>query len=296
MVQIVMSTYNGEKYICEQLDSLLNQTYENIDILVRDDGSTDGTVEILQNYSDMHDNIRYFVGENIGVTASFFALLQQVDGKAKYIATCDQDDVWLPDKVETAVAYLEKQVGPTLYCGRPKLVNEQLEPMKEHLREKEPVLSFGNALIENICTGCTMVMNRALFEAMGSYEPQHALVHDWWIYQLALGIGKVIYDANPHILYRQHGSNAIGLDTGRKELIKRQIHNLRRFHHKYTLQAEELLERYSIAGDNRRLGELMVGTRKNLVCRLRILWEKDIRRQGVFDTILFKMMLFVGYL
>ena len=118
-VQVLMSTYNGEKYIREQLNSIINQTYPSIKILVRDDGSSDGTIEILEEYAAKYDNMAYYAGKNLGVIQSFLQLLKDSDDSSAYYAFSDQDDVWLPEKIEKAVEMIEnnKEVEqPILYC------------------------------------------------------------------------------------------------------------------------------------------------------------------------------------
>ena len=296
MVQVLMSTYNGKKYIREQLDSILEQTYPNISILIRDDGSKDGTLDILKEYSDNYPNVNYYVGENIGVQKSFFDLFSHVDANVEYVATCDQDDVWYPDKIETAIRQLQELNGPALYCCRTQLTDAKLVPIEDNIRDYKPRISFGNALIENICTGCTMVINKALCQLVQGKFPSRSVIHDWWFYQIALCFGKVVYDDTPHVLYRQHEGNVIGLDHSRLALIKRQLRSLKKFKGTYTAQMQEFMDTFSLEGENKYLAELIVGTRTSWKCRWRVLFEKAIFRQGKIDTILFKGMLFFGIL
>ena len=107
-VQILMSTYYGEKYLREQLDSIIKQTYPLINILIRDDGSSDGTLSILKEYAGKYDHVTYYEGENIGVIQSFLQLLKESDANVNYYAFADQDDVWLPEKIVRAVEKLEE--------------------------------------------------------------------------------------------------------------------------------------------------------------------------------------------
>ena len=111
--------------------SVLEQSYPDVDILVRDDGSTDDTFVILKEYEEMHPNIRAYQGENIGVNRSFFELLRKSDARAAYIGFCDQDDYWLPEKIERAVEKLKRYDAPALYCGAKTLVDENLERLSE---------------------------------------------------------------------------------------------------------------------------------------------------------------------
>ncbi len=296
MVQILMSTYNGEQYIREQLDSLLQQTYPDIRICVRDDGSADDTIKILEEYSLKYDTIEYYCGENVGVQHSFYDLFKHVDPRADFIATCDQDDVWHPEKVEAAVSELKKIEGIGLYCSRAQLTDAELNPISDNLRKKPPRIAFGNALIENICTGCTMVINRELYDFVEGKWPEKSLIHDWWFYIVAVAFGTVIYDEKSYISYRQHGNNVIGLDNNRFGLLKRQLRSFRKFMGTYTLQMQELNETFVLQSENKQLIDLLIGTRTSWKNRFKVLFDKRIFRQGKMDTILFKGMLFLGML
>ena len=210
-VQILMSTYNGERFLREQIESLLRQSWKNVEILIRDDGSKDGTREILNEYSDKYENIQVYLESNLGVAGSFFELLKKSD--ADYVAFCDQDDIWLEKKIEAAVVKLEQEKGPALYCSNKILVDSTGNPMKKQdIRKRRP--GFGNAVVECICTGCTAVMNQELAEILKEEVPEHAILHDWWTYLAASYVGKVIYDEQAYIYYRQHQENVVGAKPG----------------------------------------------------------------------------------
>ena len=129
-VVVLMSTYNGQKYLRQQLDSLLNQTVRPTKILIRDDGSNDDTVNLLEEYASFYSFIEYYCGKNIGPAKSFFELINKCDGY-DYYALCDQDDVWFKDKLEVAINTLEKENKniPLLYAGRFTLTDENLNPL-----------------------------------------------------------------------------------------------------------------------------------------------------------------------
>ena len=124
-VAVLISTYNGKKYLKEQLDSILNQTYPNIEIVIRDDGSTDSTLELVKEYQEKHSNIRLKEGTNIGFIKSFFKLLEMAD--ADYYAYCDQDDIWLENKIELAVNALNQadNTKPNMAFGNADYYYEQ---------------------------------------------------------------------------------------------------------------------------------------------------------------------------
>lgn len=202
-----MSTYNGEKFLEEQIDSLLRQTYCNFEILIRDDGSKDRTCEILKEYEKKYSNIYVYLENNVGVTKSFFELLKKSD--ADYIAFSDQDDVWLEEKIEKAVEKLQTLKEPALYCSNKILVDSNLNIIAEN-KHKKLVPGFENAVVECICTGCTSMMNRSLAENIKEHIPERAIMHDWWCYLVASYLGTVIFDNNAYIYYRQHESNVVG--------------------------------------------------------------------------------------
>lgn len=272
-VQILMSTYNGEEYIREQLDSVLAQSYPDVDILIRDDGSSDDTFVILKEYEERHSNIRAYQGENIGVNKSFFELLKNSDKKAEYIGFCDQDDYWLAEKIEKAVGQLKRFEGPALYCGAKTLVDQNLEKLEN---QQNPNLTpgFGNAVIESICSGCTALMNRKLAEIIIARLPNDVVHHDWWCYMAAEYLGSTYYDKNSYIYYRQHGGNEVGASGSaigmvkakardlkkRRGALKRQLLDFKHFYHTKPekdalvdaiLRAEKFPGRFTILFDRR---------------------------------------------
>lgn len=212
-VQILLSTYNGEKYLVELMDSLVKQDYPHIRIVVRDDGSTDSTVAILEKYKEKHQCIEVFTGENLGFVQSFFELLKKVGPGSDYIGFCDQDDVWLPDKVSQALKTLSScsRSIPSLYCSRLKLVDQDLNWLSDSIIPAQK-LTFNNALVESSAVGCTMFFNRSAYQLLGKY-PEHAIGHDWWCYLVISAFGEIIYDPEAKILYRQHGGNVFGLSN-----------------------------------------------------------------------------------
>lgn len=305
-VQILMSTYNGEKYLREQLDSILAQktvlkgkeknSRETIDIslFIRDDGSTDGTVDILEEYYRKYPKITYIRGRNKGACQSFFELLQKADKDADYIAFSDQDDVWNENKIRRAVGSLLKyQEIPAMYAGDLEIVNENLETIRISENTDDGFRpSFGNALIENICTGCTIVINKKLYDMVVRELPKHAYMHDWWLYMTASCFGKVLYDRETFIKYRQHGENTVGSAVCYSQLIKKRIGNFHDLKNYVPAQIREFLEIFQPSGENRRLIHQMLLGRGCCRERLGIFGCRRIRRRKAVDTVLYKL----GYL
>jgi glycosyltransferase involved in cell wall biosynthesis len=218
-LQILLATYEGARYLEEQLESLLSQTFTSWKLVARDDGSTDDTPSILQRYATRHpDRIRLlpFDGRRLGAMGNFGALLESSGGS--HVMFCDQDDVWLPDKIEVtraAMAELQSRHGteaPLLVHTDVRVVDETLRPISESMwrfQHLEPSRLLPRALLQNFVTGCTTMVNRALLD-LALPIPPDARMHDWWLTLVALSFGAVRSLPIATILYRQHGKNERG--------------------------------------------------------------------------------------
>jgi len=298
-VQVLLSSYNGEKYIREQIDSILAQKDVAIKLLVRDDGSTDKTVEILKEYEEANDNIRVLYGENLGVKKSFFTLIEEAE-KAEFIAFADQDDVWLPEKLFRAVSALEEQntEKPLVYCSAKQLVDEQLQLLPEGIRYGTVLPEFGNALVENMCTGCTSVINRETLLLLKGRAPEFTVMHDFWIYLVGSCFGKVLYDTESYILYRQHGSNELGEASSLIENYRRRIKNFKKHRGQLSKQAEELLRLYGgeMSKEKKELAEELVHAKKDRKIRRKLVRDGKVFRQRKSDDGIMKVLLLLGLL
>jgi len=214
LVAILLCTFNGARFLAEQLDSLEAQTHQNWVVIASDDGSTDQTLEILQQYQAKWPAGKLTIrsGPQKGFCQNFLSLACDPNISAKYYAFCDQDDVWLPRKLEVGIRDLAScaEGVARLYCGRTTYINESGRVIGESPRFVHPK-GFRNALVQCIAGGNTMIFNgktKALLE-------RAALVnlpsHDWWIYQLLTGHGGVVnFDSTPFVKYRQHSSSLVG--------------------------------------------------------------------------------------
>jgi len=223
-IAVLMSTYNGEKYLAEQIDSILGQQGDfELRLFIRDDGSADSTREILGNYKSS-ENIVVFCEGNVGITESYFRLIHYVreQWNPDYYSLSDQDDVWLPEKLQCAVKALEKEknnheVGfPLLYGCRSYLVNEKLEKTGQLTQKQLRPLTIYNTAIQNILLGHNQVFNDVLANELCSKELDYSQIyaHDMWITQVASVVGKIVFENVPHTLYRQHGKNELGYGSG----------------------------------------------------------------------------------
>lgn len=212
-VTVLLCTYNGAAYIAQQLDSISSQSGCQPGVIISDDGSTDGSVSILEEYVLRHPQVSWRGGPAQGFVRNFFSLISDPDVKGEFFALSDQDDIWVDDHLAGAVAWLESVPGdtPALYASRTRLINDDGEVIGLSPYHPRPP-SFHNALIQNIASGNTMVFNRAARDLLAQLG-RHAMPvwHDWALYQVVTACGgRVFYDQNPTVLYRQHDGNAIG--------------------------------------------------------------------------------------
>lgn len=205
---VLLSTYNGEKYLSEFLNSVINQKNVKIDILIRDDGSKDGTLKILNEYKN--DHIRVYCGENLRPARSFLDLICKAPDYYEYYAFCDQDDVWKDEKISSAIDCINNINGPALYSGAVEVVDENLKFIRKSVSDN----TFSNPLYDILMygtPGCTFVFNKELMIKLKEYQPERVSMHDSWVSFVCLAVGGQFYsDENAYILYRQHGDNVLG--------------------------------------------------------------------------------------
>lgn len=245
-VLVLLSSYNGEKYIEEQIRSILAQKDVKVDILVRDDCSSDGTLDIINRYPK-HGALTWYTGKNLGVAHSFMDLVKNAKMNYDFYAFSDQDDVWKDDKLIRAVSTLDKNdiSSPQLYCANYKLVDKGLKAIynnKIHLT----TTSFGSSIVFSNCTGCTMVFNNCLLRMLKKCTPKNIIMHDDWVHKVCLAIGgSVYYDNSEVLLYRQHENNVDGgIHSFKNKLVRMHdyVFGKRRFENRK--QLIELLKIY----------------------------------------------------
>lgn len=216
-ISILLATYQGERFLQSQLDSIVVQTHQNWSLHVSDDGSTDRTLDILLNFKRSSEReLEVLQGPRQGFLRNFMHLLASVPDSSEYFAFCDQDDRWVRDKLERAVRWLESRSGdkPLLYCSRTQSIDEEdqqlgLSPLFMH----PP--AFSNAMVQSIAGGNTMVFNRKVLELVRKCGTTCVLPsHDWWLYIVTTGAGgEVRYDPIPSVEYRQHDHNQVGANS-----------------------------------------------------------------------------------
>jgi glycosyltransferase involved in cell wall biosynthesis len=297
-VVILLATRNGAAFVQEQLDSYRTQTYGNWELLVSDDGSTDDTIKIVEEFAK-HVPQRVVVreGPRQGFWQNFVSLVKSDDIDGDLFAYSDQDDVWFADKLAKAVNWFEARpaVQPALYFTRTALVEEDGTPAGFSPLFTRPA-SFRNALVQNIGGGNTMVFNRAARLALRAAPAGALVAHDWWTYQVVTGIGGTAhYDPWPSLRYRQHGLNLIGANSGLRARLVRlsafafgrlvmwndvNLNVLGRMRHLLTPHNALILDRYAKI----RLAAWPM--------RLWLVWKSGVYRQSLVDN----LGLFVGAL
>ena len=227
VVLVLMSTYNGERFLKEQIDSILSQEGVEIRLLVRDDGSKDHTCEILSDYASRHQNIAWKACKNVGFVKSFSALVRmalnketgiqgdretrrQGDKEIDFYAFADQDDIWMPKKLITACRALSGKDAskPNLFTSNSMQIDAEGRELELFHKGPEPRFRKGNVLVFGTEQGCSMVFNRRAMELYAECEPQLTW-HDRWLYHICYFLGSVTYDHHPLFYYRRHEHNAL---------------------------------------------------------------------------------------
>lgn len=292
-IMILMSTYNGEAYLNEQIESLVKQIDVNVQILVRDDGSTDNTHVILNKWEN-NGFLKWYKGRNKGPALSFFDLVSKAPS-ANYYAFCDQDDIWYSNKLVSATSKLNKIAKrPALYFSRARYVKSNMEFIG--LSEENPSCDLGGALIGSHSLGCTMVMNKQLMQLLKMYTPKNVL-HDAWLIRLCLAIdGELVYDENPYINYRQHSNNVVGFDKSRIKRAIRLIKYARKNKNHKSEIAKELLVNYSeyISKNEKEILKQVSYYNESLIAKMRLIRNKNIRRKSKKENMLFHLSIILG--
>ena len=306
-LNILLSTYNGEDFLAEQIESIQAQTFTDWNLLIRDDGSKDRTQQIIQKFVEQDARIRWINPdnyENLGVIESFHALLKYE--KADFYCFSDQDDVWLPDKLALQVA--EAQVHPShqplLVYTDLKVVDQYLNVLHESMirtQSDHANTELLQELTENTVTGGVALINHSLASLWSGQEKHDLLMHDWYLGLLASAFGKLIYIDQPTELYRQHLNNVLGARTLRKRM-QNWIRPHVLFDKYWTLiqrsqeQAKNLLE-LELAEPQRQLVENFVTIMEQpLLERYRRLKTYGYRKNRAFHTFVFTSLILTKFM
>lgn len=296
---VLMSTYNGQKYIREQIDSILNQKNVYVELIVRDDGSKDDTITILNEYSEKYSNFSYYVGENKGPAFSFLDLIKNAPS-AQFYALADQDDVWDDDKLYIGIEALKgiEEVKPLLYHCNTRIVDKNLKVIRIG-KKGVKIKSKYSALMENRATGCTMIFNNCALDLINKSNPYYVSMHDSWIYLIVSFFGEVIYDNKPHMSYRQHGNNVIGASTGKTMHLMSKIKRLFEFDNRprYRL-TKSFLQMYGkeLTNEEYDKARKLVDYRKSFSGKIKLIFDKDFKSESFARNIEYTLLIIFGNL
>ncbi len=291
-VTILLSTYNGEAYLQTQLESIRAQTNETWRIAWRDDGSSDNSVAVVQAFGQTERCVQSpSSGAHLGASGSFLRLLLE-NSDAPVIAFADQDDRWLPAKLQRAIMQLSGGDAPALYCARQMLTDDDFtHPALSVKYHGKP--GFPASLAQNIATGNTVVMNSAAAKLVTSIPAPDASPHDWWSYIVVSACGgRVIYDPEPVVLYRQHMKNLMG---AQRPTVTRAIAALERGPQVYMTMMRRHVEQLHAYRDRlsataqRDLALIRKGLTGGFADRLAALRCPDFKRATALETLLFQV-------
>jgi hypothetical protein len=293
----LLSTFNGSAFLPQLLASLRRQTHESWLLYWRDDGSADGTPHIVRSQVPRNRLVELPSIDRLGPCASFLSILRASAGKHASYHFADQDDVWLPHKLEHAHAALRQVDQPTLFHCRQELIDADGKPFG--LSAVAGLPSFDNAVVENIVVGCSAAFNDAAARLGAQGRPYRALMHDWWMYLIVSSLGQVVYSCEPGIQYRQHANNVVGSNPGGISAIRTK---LRRHFARETGASPicgQLSDFLSIHGDQlsegqRRLARDLIAGRSSITARLRLAMTTKARRQSALDQLLLRAVLLSG--
>jgi glycosyltransferase involved in cell wall biosynthesis len=294
---ILLSTFNGATFINPLLASIHNQTMRSWTLYWRDDGSTDETRRIVRSQVPGDRLVELQSSDRLGPCGSFLSILRAAAGKHASYHFADQDDVWLPCKLENAHEALRQVDQPTLFHCRQELIDAHGKPFG--LSAVAGLPSFDNAVVENIVVGCSAAFNDAAARLGAQGRPNRALMHDWWMYLIVSSLGQVVYSCEPSIQYRQHANNVVGSNSGGISAIRTK---LRRHFARRTGASPicgQLSDFLSIHGDRlseeqRTLARDLIAGRSSISSRLRLAMTTKARRQSALDQLLLRAVLLMG--
>lgn len=303
-IAVIISTYNGQAYLREQLDSILNQESIDVELFVRDDGSSDGTRDILESYKTSYTNCHIEYGENLGFRQSFITELRIAEG-FDYYAFSDQDDFWEKEKLYAAYSMISKieedKNLPIVYYSNLNVSDEKLNIYKKTKLENRHH-SMESLIIRRSIAGCTMVFNSAMWECLNRVEIKSDMLrrgHDSFILSLCYAVrGKVICDSNAYIRYRQHMNNTSGSSYCITQRIRKEWNALVNKKGAEPAIAKSILENWAemINDEDKKTLELVAENNDRLYCRMIIFFSLKFTSGDWKLTLLGKFRAIAGLL
>lgn len=304
-ILVLMSTYNGEKFLRAQIDSILKQTNVKTTLIIRDDGSIDETINIITQIQKKCRNVELVEGDNVGAAHSFLELMKIAEKRKDdfdFFAFSDQDDYWLEEKLSQASAFLSSlpQDKPALYFSNLYITGEDLKN-RSLMYKSELRISKSHLLVESFASGCTMLFNTVALESFLKYPIRYLRIHDLRFMHMCLFLGNIVYDRNAYILYRQHGHNVIGANYYLRQRINSKIKSMKCLWKQHFIEEEasEILYSYgaSITQEDQKIVSIVANFRHNLSYRLKLLFSPgsyDFNMHRKEDNFWFKIRILLG--
>ena len=300
-VVVLLSSYNGEKYIEEQLNSISRQIGVDVYCIIRDEGSTDNTRIILKRFCQKHKNFNVIEGSNIGCINSFNKLMKEaIVDKYNWIAFSDQDDIWLQDKLISAIKFIEEHYRsinidniPICYCSNLLVFNEKTGD-KYLRRNYIPKANKYTVLVQNYGTGCTMVFNQKAREFYNYGYGTNMEWHDYWMTIICTYFGRVFYDPSYHIMYRLHGNNQVGAYKKNVYIAFKNLYKQKNTHR--IVMLEDFIKTYERMLDNsdKKILSDFISYKYKFFNRLKMFFNKKYHGYELKVTLNFKLRLLLG--
>lgn len=295
-VGIIMSAYNAEKYIKEQVESILAQSNVNVRLWIRNDGSTDNTLKILSDEFGDDNRVVVTNGANLGAAKSFIQAIFECDFVCDYYGFSDADDVWLSNKLTISIDCIgyPPPSNPVAVATQMTVVNENLKEIGVTMAPKLG-LKFSNAIVETVASGATVLMNRSAFCMLRGYRPENHVMHDAWFYVLISAFGTFLFLEQPTILYRQHGQNVFGTSHSFRKRMENRVRRLKS-KSPYKVQAAEFLSAFGsqLTSENREIIERYANYDKSLVTRLLFAISPSFQTQNWMANMFLRFLVLFG--
>lgn len=299
----MMSTFNGEKFVSQQINSILAQEDVDIYLTIRDDGSEDNTVSILNNYN-LLDNVNVLFGTNIGWKSSFTVLMHQKNlNHADYFAFSDQDDIWLSKKLISAINKIKYLNKPGVYISNATIVDSELKIVGMKFSNKiKQSNSYEKDFLNGYAIGATMVYNLLMFDLIQEYYPKIATNHDALVHALGLFFGKVLYDSKSYILYRRHANTVTGFgrdaNSVKESIFDRYKKYKKNPKNQFSNRAKVILSGYddNLRVDHRKFLSSLIEYKKSRRDKFMLLFSPKISCSSCIKTLQIKFRVFMNTL
>ena len=285
LVTVLMATLNGEKFLNDQMKSLWEQEGVEVEVYANDDGSIDGTLEILEKWRCLGLVVSISQSKGLGPSKVYAELLKLCDEKS-FVAFCDQDDIWSKDRLNIQVRFLTENSPSMSICMR-EYIDED-NKFLEKSSSSRVVPSFLNATVENVAPGNTILLNNSAVRLLNEFENPNLIHYDSWFYLLVSAYGEVNFIARPLVQYRIHKSNSVGLRKFSIHKVRESVSlYLSQTNQFYSMNTKEL----SSENQNHLKNIVDFSSSESLLGKIKLLSRTKVIRQSKLDSIIFKLIM-----